>query len=383
MRVHGKKLLTVSMCGMAVSAVAALGFGSTASATTNYSIGYTGPGSVNIISAGGYGHGGSYSYDWDWKKHYSYDKHDDKKDRKYGHKHKDDHHQKYHNKFAAWKWGYKPVKHYDKKYSYDWDRYNRYDKKDCGYGYDHKYDHKDWGYGYGYDHKKKHGKDDKHYGWKKHDDDHKYKHYAKRDYDKKYGHDKKHDYGKDKYYSYKKPVKHYDKKYGYDHKDDDKKRYDKGKHYGHHGYKPVYKASNYFVENNNYVNVRNVNKQVAVSGDATVKRNTYGGHAKTGNAYNVSNISTAVNIRNESPKWNDNYGYNSHRTSPWSYNRYGSHDRKDYRVENNNYVTVNNDNSQYARTGDAYVGRNTYGGSAITGDAYNSSRINTAVSIRN
>jgi hypothetical protein len=54
------------------------------------------------------------------------------------------------------------------------------------------------------------------------------------------------------------------------------------------------------ISNNNDVDVDTDVDQVAVSGDATVSRNTEGGDASTGDAVNDSDIDTSVAIANSS-----------------------------------------------------------------------------------
>lgn len=52
------------------------------------------------------------------------------------------------------------------------------------------------------------------------------------------------------------------------------------------------------INNINNVRISNNVSQVALSGNATVSGNKFGGSARTGNASNVSNITTTVNINN-------------------------------------------------------------------------------------
>ena len=333
MHAQGKKTLSISLCGIAVSAVAALGFGSAVSATSNYSISNTGPGSKNVISAGSHGYGG-YSSDWNkWMEHCGYGK---KVDHDKHHSHKDDKD----DKKYGWKWTYEPAS------------YPKHDKKDDDkkhYGHkDKKDDHKD----YGHDKKeKKHGSHDvkpvAHYDKK---DDHK-------------------DYDKDKKYSYDKKDR--------DHRDDDK----------HYGYKKPQRSyeqrseTSYRVENNNNVNVDNDVRQEAKSGDATVYKNTRGGNATSGNVRNESVVATNVSLDNRSSQ--PSSGQRHSQPAHQGYGDYRSTSRTDYRVENNNDVNISNDVEQEARSGNATVSRNTWGGNATTGSAVNYSSITSTVSIRN
>jgi hypothetical protein len=57
--------------------------------------------------------------------------------------------------------------------------------------------------------------------------------------------------------------------------------------------------------------------------------------------------------------------------------------RSNYQVTNNNNVTVNNSNTQYAVSGNAYSHDNRGGGDATTGDASNWNSTTTNVSINN
>lgn len=363
-----KKLWSRSL--LAAMTVTTAGAGMTGLASAS-SISNTGPGSYNVISSGGYGsdwkghdshrdgykfvwpdkygkddNKKKYSYDW-WKNDHKDDKRDDKKDghnyKKYGHK--DDKHGGYGGHKLVW--SDKHDKHDDKdKHSYVWK--NDYNK-----------DHKDnWWYGRN-DHKddKKYGhNDDKHGGYGGHKDDH---------------------------------------KYGYDNDKDDRWKEHDSKYAHHDGYGGSTRLSysndvDYSVENNTDVNIDNDVDQVAVSGDATSTRNTWGGHVTTGDATNVSENTFEVDVDNTSAadglggSGSGGFDWNKlHDTGPYSHNRFDFSNRESYSVENNTDVDIDNNVSQTAVTGDATSSRNTHGGSVRSGDASNYSSNTFMVKVEN
>ena len=70
-------------------------------------------------------------------------------------------------------------------------------------------------------------------------------------------------------------------------------------------------------------------------------------------------------------------------TGPHSYNSIKYNSNYNYKKINFNYVSVNNYNHQYARSGDAFVVGNTHGGWASTGNATNNNTTNTWINISN
>lgn len=72
-----------------------------------------------------------------------------------------------------------------------------------------------------------------------------------------------------------------------------------------------------------------------------------------------------------------------HNTGPDSNNSIHTRRTNRVRVTNNNYVDVSNTNTQGATSGRAEVRDNTRGGSATSGDAYNTNRTSADVTIDN
>ena len=75
--------------------------------------------------------------------------------------------------------------------------------------------------------------------------------------------------------------------------------------------------------------------------------------------------------------------YSIYNTGPFSNNGIYSTRWNNYWDWNNNNIGVSNFNTQTAVTGNAYVGWNTFGGSAITGAASNWNNTSTNVSVWN
>jgi hypothetical protein len=142
------------------------------------------------------------------------------------------------------------------------------------------------------------------------------------------------------------------------------------------------------VENNNDVRVKNVNPQYARTGDASVRHNTTGGDATSGDAANDSLLRAAVRLDNSSATDagcgcpSSNTGAISN-TGPKSYNKVVFQDSSYAKVQNNNDVSVKNYNHQTAKSGDAKVSGNTTGGSATSGNASNISTNETTIEITN
>lgn len=146
------------------------------------------------------------------------------------------------------------------------------------------------------------------------------------------------------------------------------------------------------LENNNRVRVYNNNPQSAYSGDARVRHNTTGGDATSGDATNDSLLRATVRLNNSSSSsaaLNNGCGCEGastghiENTGPDSYNKIEFADSSYVSVQNNNDVKVENNNSQYASTGDAKVSDNTTGGDATSGSASNISTNETTIEVTN
>ncbi len=142
------------------------------------------------------------------------------------------------------------------------------------------------------------------------------------------------------------------------------------------------------VTNTNNVGVNNFNSQFAMSGNANVSDNTFGGNAITGNASNRNNTNTNVAISNGGSNFSNFGGFSGGSnsigvTGPHSTNIITASQQSSVRQTNTNNVSVNNNNSQSATTGNANVSDNTFGGSAVTGNASNSNTTSTNVAVTN
>lgn len=143
--------------------------------------------------------------------------------------------------------------------------------------------------------------------------------------------------------------------------------------------------SSFRESNNTNVSVDNHNYQSARSGDAVVRGNTYGGNATSGDASNYNTTSTNVStgstgVNYVAPERHDVSATISD-TGPHSNNQIGVSDRNTVNISNHNSVNVSNSNYQTARSGNAIVSGNTYGGNATSGDASNYNSTSTNVNV--
>jgi hypothetical protein len=146
------------------------------------------------------------------------------------------------------------------------------------------------------------------------------------------------------------------------------------------------------VENDNDLSVRNDNDQRANTGDARTSGNTTGGDAETGAAVNTNSLHVSATVNNaaSSDAWADVVGGGNgggsatiDTTGPKSTNVIKFEDTTKVRVENNNDISVRNDNNQTATSGDARVTGNTTGGDATTGDARNTNTTSVTLNVSN
>jgi len=143
------------------------------------------------------------------------------------------------------------------------------------------------------------------------------------------------------------------------------------------------------VRNNNNVSLNNRNNQVATTGNANVSGNTFGGSASTGDAMNANSTNAAVQVDNNTnvPTSLASLGSGGSAfigdTGPLSNNVISANVKSNTSVTNNNNVNINNSNNQVARSGNANVSGNTFGGSASTGDASNWNSTDLQVAITN
>lgn len=146
------------------------------------------------------------------------------------------------------------------------------------------------------------------------------------------------------------------------------------------------------VRNNNDLRLNNDNSQRANTGDARTSGNTTGGDAETGAAVNTNalDVSATVNNAASSNAWADvvggGNGGNSgtiDTTGPRSTNVIKFEDTTKVTVNNDNNISIRNDNHQTATSGDARVTGNTTGGDATTGDARNTNTTSVTLDVSN
>lgn len=148
------------------------------------------------------------------------------------------------------------------------------------------------------------------------------------------------------------------------------------------------------VHNDNDVNVGNMNHQEARSGSAEVEDNTTGGNATSGEARNENWTEANVTVDNSAGMKNMDWGHGEmengngsgsviKNTGPDSENKIETERSASVNVSNDNDVHVTNANCQTATSGNAEVSHNTTGGSATTGDAYNSNSSSFTVNVSN
>ncbi len=144
------------------------------------------------------------------------------------------------------------------------------------------------------------------------------------------------------------------------------------------------------IENHNKVDVDNDNDQHASTGDASVKHNTTGGDATSGDAENSNTTTTDISVGSScgcvdlGDLFGNGGGDNTssiENTGPDSTNKIEIKTYNKLTVDNHNYVDVNNDNDQHAYSGDAKVYGNTTGGDATSGGASNTNSTSTSISL--
>lgn len=145
------------------------------------------------------------------------------------------------------------------------------------------------------------------------------------------------------------------------------------------------------VKNTNHLGVHNSNSQYASTGDAETTHNTTGGGAMTGDASNSTTLRASVAVDNSASsaalmgtQSNSNGGTSTiNTTGPDSVNKVTTVTTSNVDVQNNNDLYVSNYNHQAAISGDATVSDNTTGGSAVTGDAMNTSATTVTFDVSN
>jgi hypothetical protein len=145
------------------------------------------------------------------------------------------------------------------------------------------------------------------------------------------------------------------------------------------------------VHNDNDLDVHNRNYQRAESGDATVRHNTTGGSASTGDTSNdnwtrvnatVDNsgsTAAALSAGNGGGSWSGSIDT----TGPDSINKISFDSDMNVDINNDNNIDVSNESYQKAESGDARVSGNTTGGNASTGDASNINTTEVTLKVSN
>jgi hypothetical protein len=146
------------------------------------------------------------------------------------------------------------------------------------------------------------------------------------------------------------------------------------------------------VENENDLDVDNDNDQTAETGEAEVTENTEGGDAETGNASNANELDATLSVDNSASvgalaDWGGNGSGNNEatieNTGPRSDNHVRFESRSTVDIDNDNDLSVENNNDQTATSGDAEVSDNTDGGSATTGNATNTNSTTIRFNVTN
>lgn len=135
------------------------------------------------------------------------------------------------------------------------------------------------------------------------------------------------------------------------------------------------------VKNDNDIKVDNNNHQSAYSGEAEVTHNTEGGSATSGGASNENSFTGSATVNNSASTSDltgvvgngggGNFEASINKTGPDSINKIENKVTTEVQITNDNYLRVNNINTQTATSGDATVRGNTEAGDATSGDASN------------
>ncbi|MEO5499670.1 MAG: hypothetical protein ABIR46_04180 [Candidatus Saccharimonadales bacterium] len=146
------------------------------------------------------------------------------------------------------------------------------------------------------------------------------------------------------------------------------------------------------VDNDNDVDVKNRSDQRADSGDATVRHNTTGGDATSGDAMNdnwtrvsaeIDNSGSAAVVAGAVGGGGGSWSGSIDTTGPDSHNTISFENDVDVDINNDNNIDVDNDSDQNAYSGDARVSGNTTGGDATSGDATNINTTEVSIKVTN
>ncbi len=141
--------------------------------------------------------------------------------------------------------------------------------------------------------------------------------------------------------------------------------------------------------NTNDVALSSQNMQSATSGNAKTTTNTTAGDARTGSATNNNTLNASLTLTNSMPDGSlsmmstpTSNGSISN-TGPFSDNKVVSVNSATLDMNNQNTVSLQTFNTQDATSGSARVSDNTTGGSAVSGDASNTSSSSFTINISN
>src|SRR5258708_28374034 len=144
------------------------------------------------------------------------------------------------------------------------------------------------------------------------------------------------------------------------------------------------------IHNHNDLSLGNSNSQSAWTGSASVKHNTTGGDATSGDAANDNVTALNVHVTNSMPDLQgvadcgcNGGGDITGPTGPDSLNLVVSKSSVKVDVNNTNNVSLDNSSSQTAKSGKASVSGNTTGGDATSGAASNSNATTLSVTLSN
>lgn len=142
------------------------------------------------------------------------------------------------------------------------------------------------------------------------------------------------------------------------------------------------------VENENDITATNNNNQNASTAEAEVEGNTTGGSAKSGNASNSNSFSASATVSNAVSGAIPAISGGTlsgviKNTGPHSENEVDAKISSEVKIENENDLSVVNNNTQNATSGSAEVEGNTTGGSATSGNASNASTTSVTLKVTN
>lgn len=161
---------------------------------------------------------------------------------------------------------------------------------------------------------------------------------------------------------------------------------------GAHSYNKVTQWTSHrvMVSNDNDLHATNNNTQTAYTGVAVTKDNHTAGAASTGSATNTNSLNASVAVNNAAssaaamPAPSTQSSTASITDSgAHSYNKVTSVDTSSTFVDNDNTVSVTNNNTQSAVSGAAIVKDNHTAGDAVSGDATNSNSTTISFNVSN